>query len=136
VVVIIISGAGGWHIRRSCRRQSPRAPFKGVFFSVLADIIVGRLDQALVEFTDDTARLADFGSVWVSRVKERARLRRVSMSSTAAPMIAARIAGPLPAEKTPLCFGLNPRQSFMQARNIVRPTPAEVFNQKRVAFRV
>ena len=47
-----------------------------------------------------------------------------SVFSIAAPKTAARIAGPLPAEKTPLRLGGTPTQSFSVARTVASPAPA------------
>ena len=41
-----------------------------------------------------------------------------------APIIALRMAGPLPPEVTPLRFAGNPNQSFRQALAVAKPTPA------------
>jgi hypothetical protein len=40
------------------------------------------------------------------------------------PMIAARMAGPLPAEKTPLLSGENPSHNLTIARKVANPIPA------------
>jgi hypothetical protein len=42
----------------------------------------------------------------------------------AAPNIGLRMAGPLPAEKTPLFAGDTPRQSLKHARSVAKPVPA------------
>ena len=64
------------------------------------------------------------GSVWVIRVVALTSDRSSFRSSTAAPRTALRIAGPLPAENTPLFFGEKPHQSLTIARAVALPTPA------------
>ena len=49
-----------------------------------------------------------------------------------APIALVRMAGPLPADFTPLCEGGKPMQSFRMLRPVARPIPAgRLINQKR-----
>jgi len=72
-----------------------------------------------------SAPYSAFGSVWVSRVEARTRSsRRCASWPKQTPRSGLRIAGPLPAENTPLRVGAQPSQSFTTARRVANPTPA------------
>ena len=65
------------------------------------------------------------GSVWVSRVPATTNAsRRSGESAKNAPIGAARIAGPLPAERTPLLAGEKPSQRRTIERSVPSPIPA------------
>ena len=69
----------------------------------------------------DSAR----GSEWVSRVEARTNSRiSVSSRERQRPMIPARIAGPFPAERTPLRSGGHPNHDLTSDRAVANPTPA------------
>lgn len=81
-------------------------------------------EQAAASATASAAVYARL-SAWVMRVLAKTNLRRRSLSSQKrAPMMALRIAGPLPAEFTPLCSGENPIQSRRHALAVANPAPA------------
>jgi hypothetical protein len=64
-------------------------------------------------------------SVWVIRVEAATKRNNVSSERpTATPISALRMAGPLPAENTPLREGGQPSQSLRMARNVAKPMPA------------
>jgi len=71
-----------------------------------------------------------FGSVCVIVVEAATSGASAAVSVMAAPRTAARIAGPLPAEKTPLRRGENPRHSFRIARSVARPSPAGIHSSQ------
>jgi hypothetical protein len=78
------------------------------------------------------------GSLCVRREEARTWASIEPISSIAAPRIAARIAGPLPAENTPAFSGDAPSHSLAPLRAVALPTPAgkdRIHHRSRIAKR-